>query len=108
MSTADYARSRGGLLPAAPGSLRYRALNIERLTHPVPAADFAALCAILLECVQAGVSIGFIDPLAPGEIEAYWRKVAGEAAAGSRLILVAREAAGGPVVGSAPRTPGRS
>jgi acetyltransferase len=88
-------------LRGAAGSLRNRALNIESLTHPVAAADFAALCAILLECVGAGVSIGFVDPLAPGEIEAYWRKVTGDAAAGTRLILVAREAAGGPVVGSA-------
>jgi ribosomal protein S18 acetylase RimI-like enzyme len=76
-------------------------LNIESLPQPVPAADLAGLCAILTDCVRAGVSIGFVDPLAPGEIEAYWRRVAGEAAAGARMILVAREAAGGPVVGSA-------
>jgi ribosomal protein S18 acetylase RimI-like enzyme len=76
-------------------------LHIERLTNPVPAADFEGLCAILLACVRAGVSIGFVEPVAPGEIEAYWRKVAGEAAAGTRVILVAREGAGGPVIGSA-------
>ncbi len=88
-------------MPAVPRSVRNPALNIENLPQPVPAADLAGLCAILRDCVRAGVSIGFVDPLAPGEIEAYWRRVAGEAAAGTRQILVAREDAGGPVIGSA-------
>jgi acetyltransferase len=76
-------------------------LHIESLTNPVPAADFAGLCSVLRECVEAGASIGFVVPLAAGEMEAYWSRVVGEAAAGTRLILVARDEAGGAVVGSA-------
>jgi acetyltransferase len=90
-----------GLLPVGRSSCTNVALHIESLTNPVPAADFAGLCSVLRECVEAGGSIGFVIPIAPGEMEAYWSKVAGDAAAGSRLILVARETAGGPVVGSA-------
>jgi ribosomal protein S18 acetylase RimI-like enzyme len=76
-------------------------LIIESLTNPVTAADFAGLCSVLRECVEAGGSIGFVVPLAPGEVEAYWSRIVAEAAEGTRLVLVARETAGGPVVGSA-------
>jgi acetyltransferase len=76
-------------------------LHIESLTNPVPPADFAGLCSVLRECVEAGGSIGYVVPIAPGEMEGYWNRVVAEAAAGTRLILVARESAGGPVVGSA-------
>jgi GNAT superfamily N-acetyltransferase len=75
-------------------------LKIESLTNPAD-SDTAQLNAILLECVQAGVSIGFVEPGAAREIAAYWRRVFAEAAAGTRLILVAREAPGGPIAGSA-------
>jgi ribosomal protein S18 acetylase RimI-like enzyme len=76
-------------------------LNIERLPTPVSPTDLDGLCAMLAECVHSGVSIGFIEPLAAGEIEAYWRKVVEEASSGARLILVAREAPGRPIIGSA-------
>lgn len=80
---------------------RFGPLKIEDLTFPVPAGDFTRLCGLLSACVGAGASIGFIEPLAPVEAEAYWRRVFLDAAAGSRGILVAREAAGGAIVGSA-------
>lgn len=76
-------------------------MHIENLRVPVSPADFAGLCGLLAECVHAGASIGFIEPVDAGEVEGYWQRVAREAGAGSRLILVAREAAGGPIAGSA-------
>jgi acetyltransferase len=76
-------------------------LTLEPLQDPPAPADFSRLCALLSACVRSGASIGFVEPLAPGDAEAYWRRVCGEAGAGGRLILVAREAAGGPVAGSA-------
>ena len=82
-------------------SVQEKAPTIERLPDPVPSADFSALCALLAECVRLGASIGFVEPLSGEEAAAYWRKVQSEAASGGRLILVAREAGGGPVVGSA-------
>jgi acetyltransferase len=88
-------------LPDAAESLKNAALNIEVLRNPVPPAEFSGLCGLLAECVRAGASIGFVEPMVEGAAEAYWQKVAREAAAGSRIILVAREADGGPITGTA-------
>lgn len=63
--------------------------------------DVAELRDLLVACVRGGASIGFLAPLAPAEAEAYWAKVATELEGGYRLLLVAREAAGGGIVGSA-------
>lgn len=76
-------------------------MRIERLGHPVPESDFEGLCRVLRDCVQAGASIGFVNPLSDGEVEAYWRKAVADAAAGGRLVLVARDRSGGPFLGSA-------
>ena len=73
---------------------------IEFLTKLTP-ADARDLGTLLIECVEAGASIGFMAPLAADEAEAYWRKVDSDLPGGSRLILVARETPGGPIVGSA-------
>ena len=73
---------------------------IESLTKLTP-ADARDLGTLLIECVQAGASIGFMAPLAADEAEAYWRKVDSDLPGGSRVILVARETPGGRVVGSA-------
>lgn len=90
----------GGCLPSRDPA-RLVGLNVESLQHPPPAADFSRLCSLLTECVRAGASVGFVEPIDRGEVEAYWQRVCSEASAGSRLILVVREAEGGPVAGSA-------
>jgi acetyltransferase len=84
-----------------PGPVQIRGMHIEKLQDPVPASDFNGLCRLLGDCVRGGASIGFIEPLADGEVEAYWEGAVGDAASGSRLVLVAREAPGGPILGSA-------
>jgi acetyltransferase len=76
-------------------------MEIEALPEIARGADFSGLCRLLAECVRGGASIGFVDPLPEADVEAYWDGIAGEVAAGSRLILVAREVPGGPVLGSA-------
>jgi acetyltransferase len=74
---------------------------IEPLSMPVTPADQAALVELLAACVRDGASIGFLEPLDRNEAEAYWRKVIGEHAIGSRLLIVAREVAGSSIIGSA-------
>jgi acetyltransferase len=59
------------------------------------------LIQLLSACVHEGASIGFLSPLSEQEAAAYWQKVLGDLPAGHRLILVAREQAGGPIIGSA-------
>jgi GNAT superfamily N-acetyltransferase len=61
----------------------------------------AQLIALLTTCVQSGASIGFLAPLPVAEATAYWRKVFGDSAANHKSLLVARESADGPIVGSA-------
>ncbi|HEY5079317.1 MAG TPA: GNAT family N-acetyltransferase [Opitutaceae bacterium] len=76
-------------------------MTIEALADPVSGGDFSSLCALLRECVRGGASIGFILPLEDAEVAAYWNGIAGDAAAGNRLVLVARTGPGGPILGSA-------
>jgi acetyltransferase len=51
--------------------------------------------------VDSGASLGFLAPLAVDEARDYWLAAASKAATGDRVILVARESAAGPIVGSA-------
>jgi acetyltransferase len=76
-------------------------VTIDALALPVAAADFSGLCRLLRECVRGGASIGFVEPLSEAEVEAYWRKITGDLGLGIRMIVVARQAPGGPVLGSA-------
>jgi acetyltransferase len=57
------------------------------------AADTAAyakpLCALLLDAVAHGASVGYVMPLGEAVAEAYWRDVGAAVAAGSRVLLAA-------------------
>jgi GNAT superfamily N-acetyltransferase len=46
------------------------------------------LCEILIDCVAAGASVGFLAPLAPADADAYWERVEQAAIAGRCLLLV--------------------
>ncbi|SMF53836.1 Ribosomal protein S18 acetylase RimI [Tistlia consotensis] len=77
-----------------------RELTIAALDAGSAEAAIPALGALLHACVQDGASIGFVLPFEPAEAEAFWRtRVLPEVAAGTRLLLVARE--GGRIAGSA-------
>jgi GNAT superfamily N-acetyltransferase len=76
-------------------------MNIETLPPMVTDGDFGELVTLLTDCVEGGASIGFLAPVPRAEVEAYWRKVIADHAAGGRVILVAREAADGRIAGSA-------
>ncbi|HVA90755.1 MAG TPA: GNAT family N-acetyltransferase [Chloroflexota bacterium] len=56
------------------------------------------LAALLGDAVDGGASIGFLPPLSREEGLAYWREVADQVAAGTRLLLVDHDA--GNVLGS--------
>ena len=56
-----------------------------------------SLVALLVDAVDAGASLGFHPPLDPLEAATYWRTVAADLAAGSRLLVVAE--ADGQLVG---------
>ena len=51
----------------------------------------AQLAEVTRDCVDAGASIGFMQPFTAEHAVAFWRNVAGDVAAGRRLLLVAED-----------------
>jgi GNAT superfamily N-acetyltransferase len=51
-------------------------------------SDVDALSSILIDCVQGGASVSFMDPLTPDRAAAFWRRVGDEVAAGHRALIV--------------------
>ena len=76
-------------------------MHLEVPTNPLGPDDSQQLIDLLIHCVDAGASIGFLAPLRPEEAREYWLAVTSKAAIGERVILVVRETPAGPIVGSA-------
>lgn len=74
----------------APAATAREALCIEERTAPT-ALEIEQLTDVLLDCVEGGASVSFMLPLARGHALEFWRKVAHEAEAGRRVLLVARD-----------------
>lgn len=71
--------------------------TIEPISHSPAPADLAALHALLRDAVEGGASVGYRIPLAETAVAAFWSDVLAEVAAGTRVLLVARDATGHPV-----------
>jgi ribosomal protein S18 acetylase RimI-like enzyme len=54
-------------------------------------SDIAALVGVLLDCVAGGASVSFMSPLTRERATLFWRRVAAEATAGDRVLLVAED-----------------
>jgi GNAT superfamily N-acetyltransferase len=65
-----------------------------RLLDAADDADIDALAAVLVDCVEGGASVSFMQPLAPERARAFWRGVADGAARGERVLLVAEDGEG--------------
>ena len=50
-----------------------------------------ALAAVTKDCVDQGASIGFMQPFTHERAAAFWRRIAGDVAAGKRALLVAED-----------------
>ena len=68
-------------------------LTVRRLAALTP-ADIDALSAVLIDCVDGGASVGFMQPFAPERAQAFWRRIAEGVASGERALLVAEDALG--------------
>jgi GNAT superfamily N-acetyltransferase len=64
-----------------------------RLTTPTP-AEIHDLADLLMDAVDSGASVGFMAPLTRDHALAFWNRVAADAAAGRRALLVAEDALG--------------
>jgi GNAT superfamily N-acetyltransferase len=67
--------------------------NVRRL-HRVDDAQISQLADLLIDCVEGGASVSFMLPLQRERALAFWRRVAGDVAAGARALLVAEDAQG--------------
>ncbi len=70
---------------------------IEILPAPPGAADLDALCALLRDAVEGGASVGYLVPVREAEMISFWEGAFADVAAGTRVVLVARDA--GRIVG---------
>jgi len=67
--------------------------SIRRLSSPTE-AEIAQLADLLIDCVEGGASVSFMSPLTHERALGFWRRVAGEAAAGGRALFVAEDEQG--------------
>jgi GNAT superfamily N-acetyltransferase len=68
-------------------------ITIRRLSA-LDEARIVGLAALLVDCVEAGASIGFMYPLEPAKAQAFWRRLTDGVAAGQRALLIAEDEAG--------------
>ena len=54
----------------------------------------AGLCDVLIDCVEGGASVSFMQPMTREKAERFWRRVAEDVAADGRALLVAEDAQG--------------
>lgn len=61
-------------------------------------ADIEGLSDVLIDCVEGGASVSFMQPMTREKARGFWREVAESAARGERVLFVAEE--GGRLVGT--------
>ena len=78
-------------------------MNSETIIIRRASADPAtaeALADVLLDCVEAGASIGFMHPLSRSKAVAFWEGILTSATRGERIVLVAEDTASRSIVGT--------
>ena len=73
-------------------------ISIRRAHHDP--ATVEALTDVLLDCVEGGASIGFMQPLARPRAVAFWENNLASAARGERIVLIAEDPAEQVIVGT--------
>lgn len=69
---------------------RYSIRRIENATQ----WEIDGLCAVLVDCVEAGASVSFMLPMTQDKAERFWRDVAESVAREERALLVAEDGEG--------------
>ncbi len=68
-------------------------LKVRRL-QTVEDRQLDQLTDVLLDCVEGGASVSFMQPLSRERAGAFWRRVAEEVTAGRRALLIGEDASG--------------
>jgi len=56
--------------------------------------EIRGLAEVLVDCVEGGASVSFMQPMSRDKAEAFWREMGAGAARGERIVLVAEDASG--------------
>ena len=67
-----------------------RVRRVDTLTD----SDIDGLAAVLLDCVEGGASVGFMQPFSSDRASAWWRGLAADVEAGKRALFVAEDEIG--------------
>jgi GNAT superfamily N-acetyltransferase len=73
-------------------------VNVRRLDR-IESGHFDGLCDLLIDCVEGGASVSFMQPMTRAKAAAFWTGVATGLAHGDRALIIAEDSAG--IVGSA-------
>lgn len=65
-----------------------------RRLYALDDAQIGELASLLMDCVEGGASVGFMQPLTLDRATAFWRRIAQDVAEGKRALLVAEDAQG--------------
>jgi SAM-dependent methyltransferase len=69
---------------------RKSAWSVRRLDR-VSDVEIEGLVGVLMDCVEGGASVSFMQPFTRERAEAFWRRVARDVEAGERVLLVAED-----------------
>jgi GNAT superfamily N-acetyltransferase len=70
--------------------------QLEQLTS----REFGGLCEVLMDCVEGGASVSFMQPMTLAKASDFWRAVAASLARGERALVVAEDE-NGAIIGTA-------
>ena len=65
------------------------AFTVRRL-ETLSSREFGGLCDVLIDCVEGGASVSFMQPMTLAKAAEFWRDVAASMARGERALVVAR------------------
>jgi GNAT superfamily N-acetyltransferase len=67
------------------GAIKVRALEA------IGEREMRGLCDVLIDCVEGGASVSFMNPMTRAKAESFWGSAAASLARGDRLVLVAED-----------------
>lgn len=66
-------------------------VTVRRLNADDAASAVPVLAEVLIDCVEGGASVSFMQPMTVEKATRFWRMVAGDVAHGDRALLVAED-----------------
>jgi GNAT superfamily N-acetyltransferase len=64
--------------------------RVARLTD----AEAQGLALVLIDCVEGGASVGFMQPMTLPKAVAFWQRIGGDVERGARIVLIAEDEGG--------------